>query len=134
MPTFGPRSRAQLDTVHPLLQRLFAEVIRYRDCVVLEGYRSPERQEELFAKGLTQKRTLGKHNRKPAEAVDAMPWFATEPHVRWNDTRATYAFGGFVLGVAEKLGVRVRWGADWDADQEYDDHTLVDAPHFEIIL
>jgi peptidoglycan LD-endopeptidase CwlK len=133
MPTFGDRSERELRTAHPDLQRLFREVIKYRDCTVLEGHRSLERQAQLFAQGLTQKKTAGKHNEKPSLAVDVMPWFSKAPHIRWNDTRATYAFGGFVLGIAQSMGIRIRWGANWDGDADFDDHTLVDAPHYEIL-
>lgn len=133
MPSFGRRSLGNLKNVHPDMVRLFTEVIKHRDCTVLEGHRSPKRQAQLFAEGKTQKRAGGKHNLFPSEAVDVMPWFNAKPHIRWNDTRATYSFGGFVLGMAQSIGIRIRWGADWDADQEYDDHTLVDAPHYEIL-
>lgn len=133
MPVFGSRSERELATVHPLLQRLFREVVRHWDCTILEGHRSPERQEELFRRGLSQVRRGGKHTMTPALAVDVAPWFRDPPHVRWQDTRAFYAFGGFVLGIAAELGIRIRWGADWDGDHEFGDHTLVDTPHFELV-
>lgn len=134
MPTFGARSRRMLATAHPHLQLVFNEVILCWDCTILEAERSDERQLDLFRKGLSQKKTGGKHTRKPAEAVDAMPWFADPPHIRWDDVRSIYAFGGFVLGIAEKLGVRLRWGADWNSNRDFGDHTLIDGPHFEVIL
>lgn len=119
MPTFGKRSREQLATAHPLLQMLFHEVIKERDCAVLEGHRSLERQAELFARGLTKKKSGGKHNTKPAQAVDVVPW-----PIDWDDTDRFDEFAAFVMAKAKEMGIRIRWGGNWK--------TLVDRPHYEI--
>ena len=31
------------------------------------------------------------------------------------------------------LGVRLRWGGDWDSDLEVDDNDFDDLPHFELV-
>ena len=43
-----------------------------------------------------------------------------------------YYFGGYVLATAEKLGLKVRWGGDWDGDRETKDQTVNDLVHFEV--
>jgi len=44
-----------------------------------------------------------------------------------------YDFGGYVLGSAERLGVPLRWGGDWDRDHDvFDDQTFQDLVHFEL--
>lgn len=130
MAVFGPESERQLATCHPELQRLFREVVRHWDCKVLEGKRSEEQQRIYFAKGVS--RTLASKHVYPLEspslAVDVAPY-----PVDWKDTIRFYAFGGFVLGVASQLGVRIRHGADWDGDRNLGEETFRDLPHFELV-
>ena len=44
----------------------------------------------------------------------------------------TYAFGGFVKGVASQKGIKIRWGGDWDSDNDLHDQNFIDLPHFEL--
>ncbi len=48
----------------------------------------------------------------------------------WNLCRFYY-FAGFVMGTAAAMGVRLRWGGDWDGDTELDDQKFRDLVHFE---
>ncbi len=48
MPQFGRRSKEQLSSCHPDLQKLFNEVIKHYDCTILEGHRSNEDQLKAF--------------------------------------------------------------------------------------
>ena len=41
-------------------------------------------------------------------------------------------FAGFVLGVANQMGINLRWGGDWDQDFEVQDNKFDDFPHFEL--
>lgn len=126
MPSFGKRSRTELETCHPQLQQLFNEVIKTFDCAVIEGHRSPERQEQLFMGG--RSRTMNsKHLKSPSHAVDVVPY-----PVDWDNTRKFYFFGGLVCSIAQKLEIPIRWGGDWDGDNEFDDQTFHDLGHFEL--
>ena len=51
---FSKTSKSRLETCHDELQRLFNEVIKCKDCSILEGARSDERQEELYSQGKSQ--------------------------------------------------------------------------------
>ena len=129
MPKFSAASLAHLETAHPDLQRIFYHVIRSFDCVVLEGVRSLAQQEENVRKGVS-KTLESKHLRQPdgyAHAVDVTPY-----PINWNDRDRMYYFAGHVKGVAEALGIRLRWGGDWDSDTEVKDQTFFDLPHFEL--
>lgn len=75
-----------------------------------------------------------KHNKNPSLAADVVPWFPERPHIRWDDREAFYFFGGFVLGAAAKMGISVRWGGDWDRDEDLHDQSFFDLPHFELII
>lgn len=131
---FGTRSRGQLDSCHPLLQQLFEEVVKVWDCSILCGHRNEADQEEAYATGRSALHwPNSKHNQHPSLAVDAAPWYAEEsPHIPWEDAERFRAFGGFVLGVAYKLDIPIRWGGDWDGDRTFTDQRLIDMPHFEL--
>lgn len=131
---FGKNSRNSLSGCHLDLQNLFNEVIKHRNCAALVGRRGKEEQNQAFREG--RSRLLypqSKHNQEPSLATDVVPWFGKFPHIRWSDREAFYCFGGFVLGVAAKMGIVIRWGGDWDQDGELHDQTFFDLPHFELI-
>lgn len=125
---FGKKSRTNLDTSHPLLQKVFNEVIKHVDCSVLEGHRDERRQEQLFSEGKTKVRyPLGRHNTNPSRAVDVTPY-----PVKWEDRERQTLFAGFVLGIARSMGIKLRWGGDWDMDFQVNDNRFDDFPHFEL--
>ena len=128
MPKFGKRSRESLATCDERLQKVFNEVIKHVDCSVLEGHRSQERQDELYESGKTKvKYPNGRHNSNPARAVDVTPY-----PVNWEDRERQTLFAGFVLGIANQMGIELRWGGDWDQDFEVMDNRFDDFPHFEL--
>lgn len=130
MPRFGHASRKRLATCHPLLQELFNEVILTFDCKIICGHRSQEEQNEAYRKGASKLRWPdSKHNKKPALAVDVVPF-----PLDWKDTNRMYYFAGFVKAKAEDLGIKVRWGGDWDGDTEVSDEDFRDYPHHELCM
>ena len=133
MPKFGQRSASNLATAHPDLQRLFNEVIKTYDCTILCGYRNEEDQNKAYHEGRSKiKYPNGKHNKQPSEAVDVAPWFAEKPNIRWEDKEKFYHFAGYVQAVADQLNIKIRWGGNWDSDDELHDQTFFDLPHFEL--
>ena len=52
-------------------------------------------------------------------------------HLQSDRERQTL-FAGFVLGVANQMGIKLRWGGDWDQDFEVQDNKFDDFPHFEL--
>jgi peptidoglycan L-alanyl-D-glutamate endopeptidase CwlK len=129
MPAFSERSKSNLKTAHPDLQRLFNEVVKYWDCAVIEGYRGPEEQHEAFINGKSKLDwPNGKHNKLPSLAVDVAPC-----SIDFNDIHRIYCFAGFVLGIAKMMGIKIRWGGDWDSDTEVKDNKFNDLVHFEVI-
>ena len=128
MPKFGKSSRKRLATCHEDLQKVFNEVIKKVDCSIIEGQRSEERQNRLFEEGKTKVRyPKGRHNAVPSRAVDVVPY-----PVDWNDRERFHLFSGFVLGVAYRMGINLRWGGDWNMNFEVDDNKFDDFPHFEL--
>lgn len=142
MPQFSALSRQQLDTCHPQLQRLFTEVIKHFDCKVLEGKRTREQQALNVAKGVSK--TMDSKHVQPegapedwkALAVDVAPsplkWPDRNSPTYTKDLARFYRFGGQVEGIAKELGIPLRWGGDWDSDQDLFDQHFDDLPHFEL--
>ena len=127
MAKFSTTSKQRLSTCHTDLQRLFAEVIKYYNCKVIEGHRTEQRQQELFESGDNVTwTTKSKHLHDPSDAVDVAPY-----PIDWKDTVRFYHFGGFVLGIAQSMGLDIRWGGDWDGDTDLHDQKHMDLVHFE---
>ena len=42
-------------------------------------------------------------------------------------------FAGLVVGIAVSLGIRLRWGGDWDGDGDLCDNKFDDLFHFELL-
>lgn len=134
MAYFGKSSTKKLIECHPDLQLLFHEVIKHRNCAIITGRREEQEQNQAFREGRSKlKYPHSTHNKKPSRGTDVIPWFPKPPHIRWNDREAFYCFGGFVLGIAAKMRIPIRWGGDWDRDGELHDQTFFDLPHFELI-
>ena len=128
MAKFGKRSKERLATCDERLQEVFNEVIKYVDCSVLEVHRSAARQNRLYEEGKTKVRyPKGRHNASPSLAVDVAPY-----PIDWNDRERFHLFAGFVLGMARRMGINLRWGGDWNQNFEVDDNQFDDFPHFEI--
>lgn len=129
MPVFSSQSRSHLDSCDVRLQEICESIIPYYDFTVLEGYRSNERQDELFRQGKSRlKAGESKHNSHPSLAVDIAPW-----PIDWKDTNRFYLLAGMMFQAAAELDVKLRWGGDWDRDWEHTDQTFFDLPHFEIV-
>jgi len=128
MPSFSTKSKANLYTAHVELQRLFEEVVKGYDCTVIVGFRSKQDQDNAVASGLSKTPwPTSKHNRQPSLAVDVAPY-----PIDWKNTKRFYHFGGYVKGVADRLGIPIRWGGDWDTDNDLDDQDFMDLVHFEL--
>ena len=129
MPKFGKKSKLQLLSCDYRLQDVLKEVIKVVDCSVLEGHRNEERQNKLFKEGKTKVTyPKGRHNAKPSRAVDVVPY-----PVDWKDRERFHLFAGFVIGVAHRMGITLRWGGDWNMNFKVSDNNFDDFPHFELV-
>jgi len=128
MPSFSQRSQNRLNTCDPRLVEVLEEVIKHWDCTILQGERTKEEQDEFFRTGRSKVQwPNSKHNSSPSKAVDVAPY-----PIDWNDTRRFDYFAGFVKGIATTKGITLRWGGDWNSDNDQSDQTFNDLPHFEI--
>lgn len=128
MPKFSKSSDDKLNTCHPLLQTLFREVVKTYDCTIICGHRGEKEQNEAFEKGYSKlKFPKSKHNAMPSRAVDVMAY-----PIRWEDKSRHLHFAGYVHAVADKLGIKIRWGGNFDGDKNLD-NGFQDRPHFELV-
>jgi len=140
VPKFGIISEQNLSTCHPKLQELFREVIKYVDCRVICGHRGEAEQNAAFEAHRSMVRfPNSKHNSTPSMAIDVVPY-----PVEWEKENMNkvvygktlgrlYFFVGYVRATADRLGVKVRCGADWDGDFNLKDQTFDDLPHVELV-
>jgi hypothetical protein len=127
MHKFSSASQAKLDSVDPRLQGVIERAAERWDITVLEGHRSSRRQQQLYMAGKTKVRQ-GKHNEKPSLAIDIAPY-----PIDWDDAERFRRLAEYVLGIANVMGVKLRWGGDWDGDNDLTDQTFNDLVHFEIV-
>jgi peptidoglycan L-alanyl-D-glutamate endopeptidase CwlK len=129
MPSFGAKSKGKLGECHDDLQLLFNRVIETYDCSVIQGYRSKEDQDDAYHSGKSKLQfPKSKHNRQPALAADVVPY-----PVDWEDYKQFYHFAGFVQGIAQEMGINIRWGGDWNSNRLFEDQNFHDLPHFELM-
>ena len=124
MPSFSKQSLARLNSTDERLVKVFTEVVKYFDCTILEGKRTVDRQKMLVEQGKS-KTMNSKH--LTGKAVDVAPY-----PIDWNDRERFTYFAGHVMGIASKMGIKLRWGGDWDRDTQVKDNSFDDLPHFEI--
>ena len=137
MPYFGSASMANLVTCSENLQLICKEAIQIIDFSVLEGHRTIKKQEEYFKQGRSKLDGVtikSKHQSSPSRAVDIMPYPAILGGANvWEDTRRFYVLAGVIMAVSHSLSILLRWGGDWDSDQNFTEQSFNDLPHFELM-
>ena len=135
---FGEVSEKRLKTCTPRIQLVMRAALATGliDLAVLEGVRSQEKQDEYFRAHKSKVQwPNSKHNIKSPEdksrAIDIAPFINGKASF---DQRHCCFMAGLILGLAKSLGVRLRWGGNWDMDGEpVTDQDFQDLVHFEEI-
>ena len=128
MAKFSMTSIKRLATCDARLQQIAnAAIVKY-DFTVLCGHRGEEDQNDAFERGTSKlKFPNSKHNKWPSRAMDLAPF-----PIDWDDIGRFKELAKIVLEEAKRIGVKVRWGADWDRDGDWRDEKFRDWPHFEL--
>lgn len=124
MNRFSRASLSALQGVDYRLQDLAFKVLQIHDCKVTEGLRSEEQQRVYVARGAS--RTMDSRH-LTGHAIDMYPF-----PINWNNMKRFYYFAGIVVATANFMDIPVRWGGDWDGDNDLDDQNFNDLGHFEI--
>lgn len=147
MPKFGKRSLGLLEQCHPDLQKVLKEVIKYFDFTILDStIRTEEEQKKFVKEGKSKtlnskhlKRIVPEYGKEYSFAVDVAPYFLTTPHIIWEDRESFCLLAGYILGIANylyekgEIEHRIRFGGDWNRNNDTKDEKFSDLPHFEII-
>ncbi len=129
MPNFSRMSEDRLVTCQPALIRLMAEVVKEYDISIVCGHRNAKDQNTAYEAGNSQvKWPDSQHNDYPSNAVDIIPYPSG-----WDSIKQFYFMAGYVSATANRLGIKIRWGGDWDSDGDLDDNKFMDLAHFELV-
>lgn len=127
---FSQRSLDRLATCDERLRRVMTAALEGApsDFTILCGHRTEAEQAAACAAGNSKTPwPKSKHNSLPSRAVDVAPY-----PIDWNDLGRFRDLAHHVMEVAAELGVRLRWGGDFNMNGKPDDK-FVDMPHFELL-
>ena len=133
--TLNVRSEKNLVGVDEDLAKVVHKVAESHDILVIEGLRTKERQADLYAQGRTKPGKIitwtlnSKHI--DGKAVDVV--MLKNGTIDWNDSKSFVELGQIMIDTAKQLGVKLRWGYDWDSDGILKEKGESDGPHFELI-
>ena len=140
MYSYGKTSEKRLSTCHPYIQLIFNQLIKEMDVTIICGHRGKIAQNLAYYNRKSKaKWPLSQHNflfkKEPYSlAIDATLYDSKLKGIDWNDTNRINMFAGRVLQKAADLGIKLRWGGDWDQDTETKDNKFNDLVHFELDL
>lgn len=141
MSSYSTRSAANLATCTPGIQRVMYAVILEVNNSVIYGHRTETLQNKAFEDGFsTKKWPNSTHNSIPSKGVDILPYPSGWPQktdsdmVTMHKIAHFYYLAGVVMTKAKELGVKLRWGGDWDMDKDFLDQSFDDLAHFEEVL
>jgi len=128
MPNFSVLSEVKLKTCHYDIQTVIRTVIQRIDFSIIWGHRGNELQQQLYESGFSDKKAgESKHNLMPSEAIDIAPY-----PINWEDKKRFYYLAGMVMMTAWELNIKLRWGGDWNMNDNLNDQKLFDLGHFEL--
>lgn len=157
MNKYSMRSRARLETCHPIIQEILTNVLQEVDHTILCGSRGRDDQDEAVRAGHSKTSwPNSKHNVTLPDgvtedpdgqsmAVDAAIYHTDLPHIRWDGTTETFGehclFAGYVLSEAARVLKKrelhnkfyLRWGGDWNSNKSLRDNSFDDMVHFELV-
>jgi hypothetical protein len=145
MGKFGTKSESFLVGVHPRLAATAREVVGWFDHSITDGLRSNELQEQYFREGKSKARAgESKHNPQPdgySHALDRLPYpISPEEWKEFQEKGVLSKLGlrcamlaGAYIEAGRRNGLELRWGCDWDQDENLLGKGFSDAPHIEIV-
>jgi len=131
----GNGSQRKLLGAHWDFQIIIQKAIKITpiDFTVIESHRIKYIQDQYFKEGKSKvKYPKGKHNTIPSNAIDVVPYVNNA--VSWNMAHCL-VLAGVILTVANEMGIKIRWGGDWDMDGEpVTDQNFQDLVHYERVI
>ena len=134
---FGQRSLDRLNGVNTRLVSVVHRALELStvDFTVVEGLRSKQRQAQLYAQGRTTAGKIVTWTLKSKHidglAVDLAPF--ADGKIDWSDSKKFDAIAKAMFMAAAELGIKIRWGKDWNANGIIGERGESDSPHFELV-
>jgi hypothetical protein len=129
MPVYSENSKRLLRGCDDRLILVFYNVIHWVDVKIISGHRGEILQNRWYAEEKSKVMfPHSKHNVYPSHAVDFAPY-----PIDWEDTGRFIFVAGRIFQIADELGIKLRWGGDWDQDRKQTDETFRDFGHVELI-
>ena len=132
---------------------ILEDVLQFKDCSIIEGHRTEDRQNQLYPKFTKVKWPNSKHNKMPSEAIHVVPYIKGIGAITGHSSQAaklaammditvqqaqerireefTYLAGAIIM-CGRKHNIKIRWGGDWDRDGDIFDNNFDDLAHYEI--
>lgn len=140
---FGANSLKIRLTLHPDLVRLVDTVNSRWQCSLLSGGRTIKEQADFVngtnLTGVNPDRTVKSQTMNSKHVIQsdgfshAVDWGPDPVNFdKKNYQLNLIYFHGFVMATARELGIRVRYGGDWDRNNQISDESFIDSDHTEL--
>lgn len=139
MYSLSKQSHRKLQQCDKRIYIVVMELLKTFDVQVITGFRNQAIQDEMYFSGRSKVRyPHSKHNKVPSMAVDIAPYpIDWGEHEKPSDNIKAlgrfYYMAGKVDEIARNKGITLRWGGDWDGDNDFMDQKFDDLLHFEIV-
>lgn len=133
---FSNKSIAQLNTVKPVLKELAIRVLAISplDFTIVQGKRTLSESEQNKKNGTSFLSDPSKSKHITGDAIDFAPY--VNGGIDWNNRENFWTIAKLFKSEAEKMGVRIRLGADWNGSGDYKDEVQrgsFDGGHVELL-
>lgn len=133
---FSKKSLAQLDTVDPRLKALAIQVLSVSpiDFTIVQGRRTVAQSAQNIKNGTSFLSDPSKSKHVTGEAIDFAPY--VNGKLDWDDREKFWTIAKLFKQEAEKMGIKVRLGADWNGSGSYKDEVQrgsFDGGHIELV-
>lgn len=133
---FSKKSLAQLDTVDPRLKALAIQVLSVSpiDFTIVQGRRTVAQSAQNIKNGTSFLSDPSKSKHVTGEAIDFAPY--VNGKLDWDDREKFWTIAKLFKQEAEKMGIKVRLGADWNGSGSYKDEVQrgsFDGGHVELV-
>lgn len=138
MAKFGAASLAALVGLHPDIIKVLNKAVERYDIGVLNGVRTQAQEASYVAAGLSK--TMHSMHLPQADGLGHAADVAPFPQ-NWNQPESVKLsqfeidqifLGGYLLGLGDAMGVRLRYGGDWDGDGRNVATGFRDLDHIEL--
>jgi len=138
--SYGSASRQRLATCDPRIKLIMRKALALGlvDISIIEGVRVKEEQNRFYYMRPQKSKVkwpYSKHNiinpKDKSLAFDAGPFINGK--VSYNFNHCCY-LAGIIIALSASLGIKLRWGGNWDMDGEpITDQDFQDLIHYEIV-